>query len=141
MAGGEKEKLTAGGVVIETTGDRPVKVLLVHRPRYHDWSFPKGGVAEGESVEDAALREVLEETGLWCRIKRKLAVARYRYRTRRGAIRPKVVHYFLMEPVSGQIKTDGVEVDRADWFDAPEAERQLSYDRDKELLAKVIDGF
>jgi 8-oxo-dGTP pyrophosphatase MutT (NUDIX family) len=141
MTGGEKEKLAAGGVVIETTDDRPVRVLLVHRPRYDDWSFPKGGVAEGESVEDAALREVLEETGLQCRIKRKLAVARYRYRTRRGTIKPKVVHYFLMEQVGGHIATDGVEVDRADWFDAPEAERLLSYDPDKELLTKVIDGF
>ena len=113
----------------------------MHRPRYDDWSFPKGGVAEGESVEDAALREVLEETGLKCRIKRELAVARYQYRTRRGTIRIKVVHYFVMERVRGYVKTDGYEVDRADWFDPSEAERLLSYNINKELLAKLIDGF
>ena len=96
---------------------------------------------DGESFEEAALREVLEETGLRCRIIKKLDVARYRYRTRRGTLRPKVVHYFLMEQVGGHIATDGDEVDRADWFDAPEAEKLLSYDFDKELLAKVIAGF
>lgn len=141
MARGKKEKLAAGGVAVETTGDRLIKVLLVHRPRYDDWSFPKGGVSDGESVEDAALREVLEETGLECRIIRKLGLARYNYRTRRGVRRPKVVHYFLMEQVGGHIATDGVEVDRADWFDIGGAEKLLSYDFDKELLAKLIESF
>ncbi len=141
MAKGEKEKLAAGGVVVETADGGPVRVLLVHRPRYDDWSFPKGGVTEGESLKEAALREVLEETGLRCRIVRKLGLALYRYRTRRGKRRPKIVHYFLMEQVGGHIATDGVEVDRAGWFDASEAERLLSYDFDKELLAKLIAGF
>ena len=141
MAKDEKEKLAAGGVVIESTGGGTFRVLLVHRPRYDDWSLPKGGVSEGESFEDAALREVVEETGLRCRIIKKLDVARYRYRTRRGAVRPKVVHYFLMERVGGHISTDGYEVDSAGWFDAPEAKRLLSYDFDKELLAKLIDSF
>ena len=141
MAKGEKEKLAAGGVVVEAAGGGPVRVLLVHRPRYDDWSLPKGGIKEGESFEDAALREVLEETGLRCRILKKLAAARYKYRTRRGAIRPKVVHYFLMEQASGHITTDGVEVDRAGWFDADEAGRLLSYDFDRELLAEVVAGF
>jgi 8-oxo-dGTP diphosphatase len=139
MAKGEKEKLAAGGVVIEKSGGT-VRVLLAHRPRYDDWSFPKGGLHKGESLEDAAVREVLEETGLRCRITRKLTAARYRYRTRRGALRPKVVHYFLMEQVGGQIETDGLEVDRADWFDATEAGKLLSYDFDKRLLAEVIAG-
>ena len=139
MAKGEKEKLAAGGVVTEKSGGI-VRVLLVHRPRYDDWSLPKGGVHEGESLEDAAVREVLEETGLRCRILRELTAARYRYRTRRGALRPKVVHYFLMERVGGQIETDGVEVDRADWFDATEAVKLLSYDFDRGLLTELIAG-
>jgi 8-oxo-dGTP pyrophosphatase MutT (NUDIX family) len=138
MAGGEKEKLAAGGVVAQTTGDA-VRVLLVHRPRYDDWSFPKGGVNVGESIEDAALREVMEETGIACRITAKLAVARYRYRTRRGAVKPKVVHYFLMNAVGGQITTDGDEVDRAEWFAVDDAKRLLSYDFDREMLASLAD--
>ncbi|HEX5735569.1 MAG TPA: NUDIX hydrolase [Blastocatellia bacterium] len=134
-----KEKLAAGGVVIETNGD-DMKILLVHRPRYGDWSFPKGGVNAGESIEDAALREVKEETGIDCRIRRKLTVARYHYRTKRGAVRPKAVHYFLMEAVGGRIATDGDEVDLAEWFDIADAERRLSYDFDKEMLAGLINN-
>lgn len=128
-------------MVIEVIDDQPLRVLLVHRPQYDDWSFPKGGVDEGESIEDAALREVLEETGLKCRIIRKLAEARYRYRTRRGAVRPKAVHYFLMEPVGGQITTDAEEVDSAEWFDIADAEKTLSYDLDKEILITLVDSF
>jgi 8-oxo-dGTP pyrophosphatase MutT (NUDIX family) len=141
MAQSDKEKLAAGGVVIEAIDGRPIRVLLVHRPRYDDWSFPKGGVDEGESVEDAALREVLEESGLRCRIIRKLAEARYKYRTKRGAVRPKTVHYFLMEPVGGQITTDGEEVDSAEWFDTADAEKMLSYDLDKEMLISLVNSF
>jgi 8-oxo-dGTP pyrophosphatase MutT (NUDIX family) len=141
MAQDGKEKLAAGGVVIEVIYDQPIRVLLVHRPQYDDWSFPKGGVDKDESIEDAALREVFEETGLKCRIIRKLAEARYRYRTRRGAVRPKAVHYFLMEPVSGQITTDGEEVDSAEWFDTADAEKRLSYDLDKEILITLVDSF
>lgn len=128
-------------MVIEVIDDQPIRVLLVHRPRYDDWSFPKGGVDKDESIEDAALREVFEETGLKCRIIRKLAEARYRYRTRRGAVRPKAVHYFLMEPVGGQITTDGEEVDSAEWFDTADAEKRLSYDLDKEILITLVDSF
>ena len=128
-------------MVIEVIDDQPIRVLLVHRPRYDDWSFPKGGVDKDESIEDAALSEVFDETGLKCRIIRKLAEARYRYRTRRGAVRPKAVHYFLMEPVGGQITTDGEEVDSAEWFDTADAEKRLSYDLDKEILITLVDSF
>ena len=126
-------------MVIKTIGDA-VRVLLVHRPRYDDWSFPKGGVNAGESTEAAALREVREETGIECRIERKLAVARYHYRTKRGAVRPKAVHYFLMEPSGGRITTDGDEVDIAEWLDIADAERRLSYDFDKEMLDGLINN-
>ena len=131
----EEENVAAGGIIVDdSTGAR--RVLLVHRPGYDDWSFPKGKLEAGEGVEQAALREVKEETGLRCRIIRKLAVTRYRYRTRtRGRLRPKSVHYFLMEGLSRQVKVPVEEVDLAEWFEIEEAARTLTYAQDKKLLA------
>ncbi|HSB09968.1 MAG TPA: NUDIX hydrolase [Blastocatellia bacterium] len=133
------EIIAAGGVVIDDkAGVR--RVLLVHRPRYDDWSFPKGKLDPGETIEQAALREVREETGLECRIVGPLKSSRYNYRTRhRGSLRPKVVHYFLMERVSGRIRVPGEEVDSADWFALDRAARVLSYPQDRKLLKLVSE--
>lgn len=131
----DTEILAAGGLVIDYETSKP-RVLLVHRPRYDDWSFPKGKLDPGETIEAAALREVREETGLECRIIRKVATMRYDYRTRnKGLLRPKAVHYFLMERVSGDIHVPGEEVDRAEWFEVDEAAQILSYGQDIKLLA------
>lgn len=117
------------------------RVLLVHRPTYDDWSFPKGKLDPGETIEQAAVREVREETGLDCRIIRKLAILRYNYRTRnKGVLRPKAVHYFLMKPVSGVVRVPGEEVDRAEWFDFDEATKKLSYKQDRRLLDELQSG-
>jgi 8-oxo-dGTP pyrophosphatase MutT (NUDIX family) len=130
----DTEILAAGGIVIDYATHAP-RVLLVHRPAYDDWSFPKGKLDKGETVEQAALREVREETGLECRIVRELATLRYRYRTRNaGRLKPKAVHYFLMEHVSGDIRVPCVEVDRAEWFDFAQAAGALSYEQDRKLL-------
>lgn len=131
------EVLAAGGIVIDNETGTP-SVLLVHRPSYDDWSFPKGKLDPGETVEEAALREVREETGLECRIIRELATTRYGYQTRnKGPLRPKAVHYFLMERVSGDIQVPVDEVDRAEWFEFDEAARKLSYEQDRKLLASL----
>ncbi len=129
--------LAAGGIVIDKeTGTS--RVLLVHRPSYDDWSFPKGKLEPGETIEEAALREVREETGLDCRITRKLATLRYRYRTRNeGRLRRKTVHYFLMERIRGDIQVPGEEVDRAEWFAFERAAGRLSYEQDRKLLASL----
>ena len=126
------EILAAGGIVIDEESGSP-RVLLVHRPRYDDWSFPKGKLDPGETVEQAAVREVKEETGIKCRIIRELKTLRYQVRSK-GQVRPKVVHYFLMERVSGKIRVPGAEVDKASWFDLDKAARKLSYNRDRKLL-------
>ena len=130
------EILAAGGVVVDTKTARP-RVLLVHRPRYDDWSFPKGKLDTAETVEDAALREVLEETGIQCKIVRKIEILRYSYQTSKGRRRPKVVHYFLMDALTDEIRVPGAEVDRAEWLDFETASRMLSYDRDRELLKSL----
>ncbi|MEK6322429.1 MAG: NUDIX hydrolase [Acidobacteriota bacterium] len=133
----DTEQLAAGGIVIDN-GAGASRVLLVHRPRYDDWSFPKGKLEARETLEEAALREVREETGLECRIIRELAITRYRYRTRnKGRLRPKAVHYFLMERIRGALQGPVEEVDRAEWFELAEAARKLSYAQDKELLDLV----
>lgn len=129
-----EEVLAAGGIIIdERSGTR--RVLLVHRPRYDDWSFPKGKLDAGETVEEAALREVKEETGLNCRIVRPFKVMSYHYRTRnKGRLKPKAVHYFLMEPVTRRIRVPVDEVDLAEWLTLEEAAHKLTYAQDKKML-------
>jgi 8-oxo-dGTP diphosphatase len=105
---------------------------VVHRPKYDDWSFPKGKLDPDESDEDAALREVEEETGFACRLDRELPSIRYHDRFGR----PKVVRYWIMEPVEGEFRPTR-EVDELRWVSPDEAARILSYDHDRELLFEL----
>ena len=114
----------AGGLVV-----RDGKVLLVHRPKYDDWTFPKGKAESGESDEACALREVEEETGLRCELENELPETHYL--DSKG--RPKRVRWWRMRPVSGEYApTD--EVDEIRWLDPDEASSLLSYERDNALL-------
>ena len=90
----------AGGVVVRE-GAEGLEVLLVHRPAYDDWSFPKGKVERGESHEECAVREVEEETGLQCALGRELG--RRTYKDGKG--RPKMVRYWAMEVVGGSLRS------------------------------------
>ena len=132
------EIIAAGGVVIDKKSADQTLVLLVHRPAYDDWSFPKGKLDSGETIKQAALREVKEETGLDCRIIENLSPVRYSYRNRSGRIRPKIVHYFLMEPVAGRIVVNIHEIDAAQWYKVGDASGRLSYKHDRELLASLF---
>lgn len=122
----------AGGLVCRTTSKGTVKVLLVHRPRYDDWSFPKGKLESGEDHESAARREVEEETGLRCRLRDELREVRYR--DRKG--RSKRVRYWLMEPVDGSFEPSD-EVDAVRWVPLGAAGAELTYRHDAELLVEV----
>jgi 8-oxo-dGTP diphosphatase len=114
----------AGGVVV-----RNGRIALVHRPRYDDWTLPKGKLEPGERHDDAALREVEEETGMRCTLGRELPSARYRDRHDR----PKLVRYFRMEAVAGEFSpTD--EVDELRWVTPREALGLLTYDRDRDVV-------
>lgn len=106
--------------------------MVVHRAAYGDWTFPKGKADEGESDEEAALREVLEETGLVCRLVRQLGTTRYR--DSRG--RPKEVRYWEMTPVQGTLAASN-EIDAARWVSVDEARTLLTYARDVALLDGV----
>lgn len=119
--------LAAGGVVV-----RNGRVVLIHRPKYDDWSFPKGKLDPGESFEDAALREVEEETGLRCTLGRELPSTEYR--DAKG--RPKLVRYWEMKPVAGEF-TPTNEVDDLRWLEFARAAGVLSYEHDREVLRAV----
>ncbi|HMC05227.1 MAG TPA: NUDIX hydrolase [Actinomycetota bacterium] len=123
----------AGGVVWRQVEDGQVEVVLVHRPRYGDWSLPKGKLDPGEDHAAAALREVQEETGLRCRLDEALPVNRYR--DRKG--RRKVVRYWLMHPVAEASAPSAYatgEVDQAVWRVVDEAKAMATYERDRELI-------
>jgi 8-oxo-dGTP diphosphatase len=124
----------AGGVVLRTAAeDGTVEVLLVHRPRYDDWSLPKGKLDDGESHEAAALREVEEETGFRCELGQELSETRYT--DPKG--RPKRVRYWMMTPMDGRFEPHR-EVDDIRWLPAGDAVRSLSYTRDAAIVDEAV---
>jgi 8-oxo-dGTP diphosphatase len=108
-------------------------VLLVHRPKYDDWTFPKGKADADESYEDCALREVWEETGLHCALGRELEPTDYLD----PLGRPKRVRWWLMEPLADDGFTPGQEIDELRWLSPADAAALLSYERDLALLDAV----
>ena len=123
------EVRAAGGVVRRRVDGR-VLIVLVHRPRYDDWTFPKGKLHDGEAFEEAALREVLEETGLACRTDGELPSLHYPDQDGR----PKVVRYWSMDVLDDGDLHPTDEVDEARWLTLAEARTMLSYDRDRDVL-------
>jgi 8-oxo-dGTP diphosphatase len=124
----------AGGVVTRTNESGELEFLVVHRPRYDDWSLPKGKLEPGETVEQAALREVQEETGLRCALGERVGEPHH-YRDRKG--RPKVVHFFRMTPVETGTWTANDEVDELRWVISGDAATLLTYDADRQLVSDV----
>jgi 8-oxo-dGTP diphosphatase len=129
----EAEVEAAGGVVWRRS-DGSIEIALVHRPKYDDWSLPKGKLDPGESFEDAALREVWEETGMRCELGRELGETHYE--DNKG--RPKVVRYWAMGGCEGEFEPND-EVDELRWVSLAEAREMLSYDFDRDLVGRVID--
>jgi 8-oxo-dGTP diphosphatase len=120
-------------VLLRRATDGPgLEVALVHRPKYDDWSFPKGKLHQGESDEDAAAREVREETGYTATLDRELPSVHYRDSMRR----PKVVRYWTMTVVAGEFEPNR-EVDEVRWVPVGEAAELLSYDHDRGLLSSL----
>ncbi|MGI9023859.1 MAG: NUDIX hydrolase [Acidimicrobiales bacterium] len=126
------EVVHAAGGVVWRRGPSGVEILRVHRPKYDDWSLPKGKLDPGETSEAAALREVEEETGLRCLLGKELPPVTYTDRHGRA----KVVRYWAMEVLSGRFRPND-EVDEVRWVTPGGAGALLTYGRDRQVTASL----
>lgn len=126
----------AGGVLWRHApeDDATIEVAVIHRPRYDDWSLPKGKVASGESELEAAVREILEETGFHVRVGRPLGVTRYTKESVSGA-RPKVVRWWAMQAEGGGFSPTR-EVDELAWMAPDRAAKRLTRATDVQVLER-----
>lgn len=122
----------AGGVIWRGKGE-DLRVVVVHRPRYDDWSLPKGKLDEGETYEEAAVREAWEETGYHVRLGKELATVRYSDQKDR----PKTVRYWAMTVEDGEFAPNH-EVDELRWLRPHKAAELVSYRRDRDVLEAFL---
>jgi 8-oxo-dGTP diphosphatase len=123
----------AGGIPWRRSADGSVEVVVVHRPRYDDWSFPKGKLDPGESFEQAAVRELAEETGYAVDLGVELPAVSYVDRNGRS----KVVRWWAMTVLGGDFVPND-EVDELVWMSAAAAADILTYPTDRDLLAPLV---
>ncbi len=130
--------VSAGGVVVQRVADR-IQVALVGNSQRDTWYLPKGGLDKGETIEQAAVREVVEETGLDVRVVRPVRAIYYWFNARGTRIH-KTVHYFLMEAIGGDFSRRDTENDRADWFDLEKALSVMSYENEADVVREGTSG-
>ena len=129
---GDRSIHAAGGVLRRTAG-AAAEILLVHRPRYDDWSLPKGKLKSGESWEAAALREVFEETGYRSIITSFAGRVAYQVKSR-----PKIVLFWNMQVEGESVFQPTREVDAIEWLSTAAAYARLSYSSERGLLAELF---
>jgi 8-oxo-dGTP pyrophosphatase MutT (NUDIX family) len=128
--------MSAGGVVHRRTGDR-IEFVLVHRRVPRLWALPKGTPDAGETIEETALRETREETGLEVEIEAPLGSIRYFFV--RGSTRfHKTVHFFLMRAVGGDLDQHDAEFDEVRWMSAEEALALLTHATERSMVERAI---
>ena len=136
------DEVSAGGLVIDTTGTMG---LLIGRYDHKDasgkrvlWSLPKGHIEEGETPEQAAIREVAEETGITSSITKSLGVIDFWFMGGGKRIH-KTVHHFMFTEVGGTLLAQESEVDEVSWFPLAEIVDRLAYPDEKKLIAKSAE--
>ena len=128
--------VSAGGVVYRR-GPHGVEVVICGRSKDNVWGLPKGTPNNGESLEQAAVREVSEETGLQVAIEREIDTIEYWF-VREGVRYHKFVHHYLMVPTGGSVDDHDWEYDRVEWFPAEQACKTLSYRNEVEVVRKAV---
>jgi 8-oxo-dGTP pyrophosphatase MutT (NUDIX family) len=132
-------EVSAGGVIYRKH-DRAIEIALIHVR--HRWSLPKGHVEEGESMNETAMREVREETGLEGRIRKKLGDIRYSYRDKTPDGEPiriyKRVHFYLLRYLKGDVRDHDHEVDEARWFPIEEAIHNLKFATERRMVQRAL---
>ena len=132
-----KDLVSAGGVVYRQVDDR-IEIILCGRDVDGTWGLPKGRVDTGESLEETALREVREETGLEVQLVEKIGVIDYWFSLPDTGIRcHKYVHHYLMMVTGGNISDHDWEYDRVEWFPVEKSLRTLTHKNEVEILARA----
>jgi 8-oxo-dGTP pyrophosphatase MutT (NUDIX family) len=132
----QRKAIAAGGVVLRDS-DHGAEVALLGRANDRSWVFPKGTPTAGESLEETALREVREETGLDVKIVRPLGEMTYSFAAGGDRVH-KIVHFFLMEATGGDPSLHDAEYDEVRWVRVPEARRMLTFDTYREVLDRAL---
>ena len=131
-----KQAISAGGVVYRRA-EHGIEIVLCGRTSEGLWALPKGTPDPGESLEETALREVAEETGLQVEIEGRVGSVRYEFR-RRGEAFDKTVEHFLLRPVGGHLDGHDGEFDAVRWFPVEEALQLLTFENDREIVRKAL---
>jgi 8-oxo-dGTP pyrophosphatase MutT (NUDIX family) len=132
------EETSAGGLVVDRTGTQPRVAIIGRRDRRGRllWSLPKGHLESGETAEDAAVREVEEETGIRGRVVASLGSIDYWFVAENRRIH-KTVHHYLLEAAGGELSDEDVEVDEVAWVPLVELGNQLAYAGERRLAETV----
>ena len=131
-----RDALAAGGVVLRGEGD-DIEVVIAGRDSDRTWVFPKGTPDRGETIEETAIREVREESGLDVEIVRPIGAIDYWFAVPGERVH-KIVHFFLMRPQGGDVSRHDHEYDDVRWVPVADARRMLTYDTYRDMLERAI---
>ena len=136
---GPRERTSAGGVVVRT--DAGVEVCLIRPTGRTVWGLPKGGIESGETLTQAAVREVAEETGISGVVAGELGAIDYSFYSREQNSRiHKTVHYYLMRATGGDTADHDHEVSEARWVSVREALRLMTYPNEREMVRRAAEA-
>jgi len=134
------EETSAGGLVVDRRGPSPLAVLIgrLDRSGHLRWSLPKGHIEPGETPEEAAEREVHEETGISSRVLAPLGTIDFWFTSDRRRVH-KTVHHFLLEARGGELSDDDIEVDEVAWVPLDEVAERLAHEDERRLMENLPD--